>query len=368
MNFVKRNFIYLLALLTLSLGSFGVRADAFVISAEGLADTAKEARLAAAAELGKSILSKVESKLTSEVSVSGDQVTRGGSSKKDISSSLELKSIQYSNEQMVSGGFSVTAGLTQQGVDDNIIFMRKQLESDLDLLNREQLRGALTTLDHLNAFMGAVPKWSLSAHGGLVDWLKDRREQLLKRLNQGKVIFVSDIAGYSVKINGKEVNPAGEYYEVGRYDYTASAENYRNVNGTFSVGRGEVLRVKVPFIKALDNKQMQLSLPENYGFLKDELDDILEDVGVTLVPSADHAITFRISEQKREVDDFEMHRLTVRIAATRQGKKFKSLTVRKKINVEKGDTAKLQNTLRKMTTKGLVALLSRMELDEFFAK
>lgn len=342
-------------------------AYASVLSADGQGINLKEAKASALTALSEIIISKVESSFQSGVSVSGDEVKRDAQSVKKVASKITLKGVQYFNERMLGDEIQVTAVLDQAGVNSTIDYMKNQLEQDFTLLNREQKLDALDISEQLNAFVSILPRSALHQHEAIQQWTKEKRVLLLKHLNQGRVQFLSEVSDFTVKIDNKPIE-SGSFLEIGSYRFEASAEGYRTLSGEFFVSSGELVRIKLPFIKAISGKQLVLNLPSEYTFLKDDIVDILWDMGITLAESAKNSLHIKIKDKKRSVDEYTAHKIRLRIEAHQLDDVVKKVTLKQQLTLEKEDQHRFNEAIRRMTRKGIVGLMSRIDLESYFAE
>ncbi|MDH5544950.1 MAG: hypothetical protein OEZ43_05120 [Gammaproteobacteria bacterium] len=342
------------------------RAAGYILSAEGSGPSLDEAKAAAVTELGKSIIAKVESTFRSDVKVNNDQVNRDMQSIKQVRSDQLLKGVRYSGERQDGEGYHITAGLDQSGVNDTVNYMREQLDGDLSVRNREQLGAALKIVDHMQAFISTVPKIALSSFPDIDKWLADRRHEILQRMNQGRVEFISPVPEYTISIDGKSA-VSGQYFPPGHYQFSASAEGYRSFNGTFSVSEGEIAKVNLPFVKVMDNKSVSLQISDGFEFLHDSLKTILEDMGVAISSGSKHEVKVTIDDEVKDVDGFSSHSIKVQIVAMKNGKRVNRVRFSKNMTAESGDQIKLRKTLQPLVEKGMIGLFSRMEVEEYFS-
>lgn len=340
-------------------------AKTFIMWAEGDGETLKEAKASAVTALSQQIISRVESKFKSEVSVVNDNVNRDVTSSKQIKSDLILKGVKYVDEVKSGNNIKITAGLDREAVKSTVEYMQKQLEVDFSILSQEKKLEALRVSDQLTALLSILPASVLSDFENIKSWNKNKRNQLMKDIYMGQVIFISNTPEYSITVDEKPAE-SGDYFQAGNYSFSAKAPGYRSMNGQFAVSAGEVIKVNLNFIKAIANKKIRLQLPAKYSYVKDDIVDVLSDLGISLESAAKNQLIVKIKDSSTDVDGYTLHKIKIKITAYQNKNRVKGITLRKKLIVEKDDAEKLKNETTKIVRKGVVSLLSRLDLQSFF--
>lgn len=340
-------------------------ASTFIMWAEGQGENLKDAKASAVSALSQQVISKVESSFRSEVSVNNDNVDRDMKSIKQIKSNLILKGVQYVDEAKDGNNIRITAGLDRAAIHSTIDYMKKQLDVDYSILSTEKKEEALVVSDQLTAFISVLPGSVLQGLDGIESWNNKKRDLLLKSIYMGQVIFVSPVQEYEITIDEKQA-VSGDYFKEGSYEFTASADSYRTITGRFSVSVGESIKVKLPFIKAVSNKSMSLTIPKKYLFLEEESEETLSDLGISIKPSATNSLIIKIKANTTEVEDFVSHQLKVRIEAYKNDERVKKVTIRKNLITEQNADERVNNTIRKLVRKGTIALMSKIDLEDYF--
>jgi len=346
---------------------YAVHAATFILWAEGNGNTVKEAKASALTALSQQVISKVESSFETKLSVINDDVNRDSSSVKKIESNLILKGVAYVDEIKKDGNVKITAGLDRAAIRSTIDYMQNQLNVDFSILNRDEKAAKLLISDQLTALISVLPGSVLNDFDDITAWNKAKRDLLLKNIFMGRVVFVSNTPEYTVTIDGKPVK-SGVFLEQNNYEFTASAQGKRTMNGQFFVSGGETLKLKLNFVETVSNKKMSLRLPESYGFLNEELEDILADLGIETRSGADHVLAVKIKDDSSEVDGYTSHKINVRVEAYAKKTRIKKVTVRKNLVIQNGEENTLNNEINKLVRMGAIALMSRLDLDKYFAQ
>ena len=342
------------------------QANTFIMWAEGDGATLKEAKISAVTALSQQVISKVESSFKTELSVANDDINRDTKSVKQIKSNLILKGVVYVDEKNNGDNIKITAGLDRAAIRSTIDYMKKQLNVDFTILSRDKKEEKLSVSDQLTAFLSVLPASILNDFDGLEAWNKAKRDSILKNIFMGRILFVSNVPSYAVTIDKKSVE-SGVFLEEGSYGFTASAEGMRTMNGHFSASGGETLKVDLDFIKTIENKKMSLRLPEGYDFLREELEDILSDLGVKVEADRDHILAIKIKDDESNVEDYTSHKLKVRIEAYAKTTRIKKVTVRKNIVIQKGESNTVNNEINRLVRMGAIALMSKIDLEKYFS-
>jgi len=364
MNMTQHKLLFLLLLLLLPL-TLSAQTNTFIMWAEGNGDTIKDAKASAVTALSQQVISKVESSFKTELSVKNEDVNRDSKSIKQIKSNLILKGVIYVDEVRSGGNIKITAGLDRSAILSTVDYMKKQLEVDFNILSRDNKEAALVISDQLTAFVSVLPGSILNDFDNIEAWNKNKRDLLLKSINMGRILFVSNTPDYTVKVDEKPVS-SGVFLEAGNYQFAASADGYRKMSGRFSASSGETIKVKLDFIKTISNKNIRLKLPANYAFLSGELEDTLADLGINVQPDASNSLSVKIKDTVTAVDGYLSHDLIIRIEANKNTARIKRVTVRTDFIVQKGEVNTVKNKTNKLLRKGVVALLSKMDLDAYF--
>ncbi len=362
MNLLKSLFL-VFAFIVLPLST--ANAKTFIMWAEGDGATLKEAKASAVTALSQQIISRVESKFKSEVSVVNDSVNRDVTSSKQIKSDLILKGVKYVDEVKSGNNIKITAGLDREAIKSTVEYMQKQLEVDFSILSQEKKLEALRISDQLTALLSILPGSILNDFENIKAWNKNKRNQLMKDIYMGQVIFISNTPEYSITVDEKPAE-SGDYFQAGNYSFSAKAPGFRSMNGQFAVSAGEVLKVNLNFIKAIANKKIRLQLPAKYSYAKDDIVDVLSDLGISLESAAKNQLIVKIKDSSTDVDGYTLHKIKIKITAYQNKNRVKGITLRKKLIVEKDDTEKLKNETTKIVRKGVVSLLSRLDLQSYF--
>ena len=342
-----------------------LQANTFIMWAEGDGATLKEAKASAVTALSQQVISKVKSSFKTELSVNNDDVNRDSKSVKQIKSNLILKGVIYVDEVRSGDNIKITAGLDRAAVRSTIDYMKKQLNVEFTILSMDKKEEKLSISDQLTAFLSVLPGSILNDFEGIEAWNKSKRDLILKNIFMGRIVFVSNTPGYSVTIDKKPVE-SGVFLEDGSYQFTASAEGQRTMTGHFSASGGETIKVSLDFVKAVSNKKMSLHLPEGYDFLREELSDTLADLGINVQSDVKNILAIRIKDSISEVEGYVSHNIKIRIEAYRQITRIKKVTVRKNVIIQQGESNTVQSEINKLVRKGTIALLSKMDLDEYF--
>jgi hypothetical protein len=356
----------LLLVFLFAFASFSTQA-AMVLQAEGHGEDLQAAKASALTNLSQLVISQVESEFRSEVSVSNDDVNKDISSKKRVTSEVLFKGVLYVGERRDSDGVSITAGLDRKGVADTVGFMQEKLKADYDLLTIEQLEEALLISRQFSALLFSLPDHVLDDKSGMTSWADERRKNLLMRLNQGRLVFVSNAPNYTVQVDAKEV-ASGDYFRQGNYTFKAKADGYRDLSGRFSVTAGRTIKVKLDFIRAVNGKRIVLEMEGGNDALNEQAVETLAGLGIKVVDENSHRIKITFSDEQSAVDEFVMHKLAVKIIAYKNGDQIKKITARKKLTLSGSDKRKVARTQKALTHKGIKALMSKMDLDNYFAK
>lgn len=337
----------------------------FILSAQGQGETLKDAEASAVTALSEQIISKVESSFRSEVSVKNDDVNRDMQSIKHIKSNLILKGVQYTDESKDGDGIRITAGMDRKAIHSTVDYMKQQLDVDFAILNREKKEEALVTSDQLTAFISVLPGSMLHDLDDIESWNKNKREELLKHLYMGRVEFIANAPAYSVTMEGKAL-VSGSFLNAGSYEFEASAEDYRSMTGQFTVSAGETVKVKLPFIKSVSSQTISLDISNEYLYLQEDVVTALSDLGINIAPNANNSLIIQIKDSISEVESYTSHQVEMRIEAQKRNEKVKKVTLRKNIIVEGSEENTLQNSMGNLAKRGIVALMSRIDLEEYF--
>ena len=343
-----------------------VQANTFIMWAEGDGKTLKDAKASAVTALSQQVISKVESSFKTELSVNKNEVNRNSKSVKQIDSSLILKGVIYVDEMREGDNIKITAGLDKAAIHSTIDYMKKQLDANFAILNRDKKEEALLISDQLTAFVSVLPGNILNEFENIEAWNKHKRELILKNLFMGRVVFVSNRPDYKVEVDGKPIE-SGVFLEEGNYEFSASTEGRRTMRGNFFASGGETVKVKLNFIQTISNKKMSLKLPEEYEFVRDNLENILSDLGINVSSGQDHSLVVKVKDTGSDVDGYVSHHLKIRIEVHKNSERVKKVTVRKSFVIQKGDDQIVQDRINRYIRKGTVALMSRIDLDEYFS-
>ena len=111
---------------------------------------------------------------------------------------------------------------------------------------------------------------------------------------------------------------------------------------------------------------MTLSVPSEYNFLTDDASETLSDLGIKVANQAKNSMLIKIKDSTNTVDEYESHRLKVRIEIYKNQQRYRKVTLKQTITSSKGDTQKVDATIRKLVRKGTIALMSKIDLEEYF--
>ncbi|MDH5302162.1 MAG: hypothetical protein OEW58_12460 [Gammaproteobacteria bacterium] len=356
-----RIFFSLLLLLTFST----TQAANFVLQAEGSGDDIAQAKASALTNLSQQVISRVESEFSSDVAVSNADVNKNIRSKKKISSDILFKNVKYVDERKDGNAIRVVAGLDRAAVEDTIKFMREKLAVDLDLLNGDQRQEALLISQQLSALLHSVANANIVDAPAMANWVEARRVELLKRMNQGKVIFVSDVNDYQVEVDGLE-RESGEFLAQGEYSFVAKAAKHRDISGRFSVSAGRETKIDLPFIEKVEGQKISLEII-GAEQLRAQASETLASLGMQVQPGMKHKLELTLTDDITRVEGFVIHQLKLKLIAYKGEQQTKKLVAKSKLTLQGSDPAKLLATQQQLIGKGIASLMAEMDLRGYFA-
>ena len=111
---------------------------------------------------------------------------------------------------------------------------------------------------------------------------------------------------------------------------------------------------------------MTLSAPSKYAFLNNYSSDTLSNFGIKLVNKSNNGMVININEAVNTVAENESQRFTIRIEICKNDHRYRQVTLRQTITTDKGDTQEIDANIRRLVRRGTIALMSRINLDDYF--
>lgn len=361
LNRVKFNWLGLALLL--AAGS----ARAWMMDAEGFAETPEKAKLAAYATIAAQIRSEIKSENSASIEVHNKQVDKKESVQMAQKSNLILKGVSYTPVLKAEGGYRTTATFDEEALSQTLAYYEK--ETIFDPLGIGSARAA-EIKDLLLMWQSLILVGSDPENRSRFQPVLDTRLKLVNARIENAVMTVhANSPESTIRVDGKpyrmdELIIVGE----GSHQIEIAAPNYKTLSKVVYVGRGGVLKVSENLIPVAGvTREMRLAISpdlQNY-FEAGNVSDLMDDFGWQLSDTGRYVLNVGGTVIVREGGEFLSCEFDFNIGIYDGKTKLKSVTFKRKVPAKQATLKRdVTNKLMPDLKQALTALANNVKFPE----
>jgi len=329
-----------------------------VIEAIGYGKTISESKESSLAELGRVIISSVNSEFTKKESMKNGQASKEIHNTVSIKSSTILTGVQYRNLAKEDGYFVTKAILSRDAVNQSIRILENKINVRGSRLSRSGIREKLEIISILK------PLFSYT-HNRSTKFVDKKETEFLSYLNQAQIQFHLVPKSAKIEIGGKSY-PAFQsiFLSAGKYRFAVSKKGYFSERGYLRVSNGEKVIKNITLLQS-SNSQKEIFLDIKNRRLKGNFENSLIRYKISQSQNSHHKFKLKVRvsrEFKSQVSGYRFYDFAIETKLYKNGKLFKTKQAKmrnKTIQYFNGKSKKISQALVK-------SLFANNDIKRFF--
>jgi len=336
--------------------------------ADGYGATRQAAQLNAREELSKVIIVEIESIFTYKLGSKNHEIFREVVSRSEQMSKMLFKGLLCTPPERMAQNFHCKAILTQKACDDTIHFLKRKIYVNLDYCSKQDYYDILVYIGHLEALLTTTTECRKSSND-LLKRIRQQFERIKKRVSCCMITFKTQPKDVRITIDQKQYKPYTRIFLFpGEYTINLSKQGYQAKNRLFQIfnsDKGFKKDLIVSLVPSGITVYVDLFKPNHH--LRENIENLLVDNGLTLSRSPSTLRTFKINYTHRKVviQTHVQDVLEISIAAVKRNKK--ECVHSEKLSYFDNSNSKrlLHKNQNKLLKTAVDSILSKIDWDHF---